>query len=175
MKRICAAALLAVGISLFAACAHSIGKLSVNSGKYKGGPDTFVTLAMDGSDCVVTDGVGTLGAHKNDKVYWHVNNGCADQYLVFWNYQKYLSDPPVPSQLGAAEHVVDPDPLFSGKINAGAFDKKVQGKIDKDYSNGGYNLYKYRICTSPNPIPNPVPSPLPSNIKCLDPDVDIWP
>jgi hypothetical protein len=176
MKRICAAALLAVGISLFAACAHSIGKLSVTSNENKGGPDTFVTLATNGSDCIVTDGVGTLGGKKDNKVYWHVNNGCStDQYVVFLDYRKYLTDPPNPSSLGPAVHVVEPDPLSSEKIEAGAADKKVQGKIDKAYSGSGYDLYKYRICTSARRIPNPLPNPLPSDIKCLDPDVDIWP
>src|SRR5262245_35391519 len=122
MKRICTAALLAVGIGLSTACAHSSKMLNVDSTNYKGGPDTFVTLAMDGSACVVTDGVGTLGGKKNYKVFWHVNNGCsADQYVVFRDYQKYLTDPPNPSQLGPAVHVVEPDPLSSGKINAGAF------------------------------------------------------
>jgi hypothetical protein len=70
---------------------------------------------------------------------------------------------------------VDPDPLYSNKIEKGAADKKFKGEILK--ANGGSvdDVYKYWICTSPNRIPNPLPDPLPSTIKCLDPDVDIWP
>jgi hypothetical protein len=177
MKRIAAAAILAVGIGLLAGCAHPKVRLMVKSNKNKGGPDTFVTLAMVDTYCVVTDGVGTLGGRKNYKVYWHVNNGCdSDQYLVFTHYQKYLTDPPDPTQLGpVVTDVVDPDPLYSNKIEKGAADKKFKGEILK--ANGGSvdDVYKYWICTSPNRIPNPLPDPLPSTIKCLDPDVDIWP
>jgi hypothetical protein len=178
MKRIGAAALLAAGISLFAACAHSITMLTVMSNKNKGGPDTYVTLAMIDSSCVVTDGVGTLGGKKNGKVVWHVNNGCSTaQYLVFTHYQKYLTDPPDPTKLGPVEtDVVTPDPRSSDKVRAGAAGEKVKGEIAKANSGSTYDdVYKYWICTSPNPIPNPLPNPLPSTIKCLDPDVDIWP
>jgi hypothetical protein len=87
-----------------------------------------------------------------------------------------LTNPPDPTKLGpVVTDVVDPDPLYSNKVKAGATDKKVKGELVK--ANGGSvdDVYKYWICTSPRPIPNPLPDPLPSTIKCLDPDVDIWP
>lgn len=177
MKRIAIAAILAAGVGLLAACAQPMMTLTVMSNKNKGGPDTFVTLATVNTDCVVTAGVGTLGGRKNGNVVWHVNNGCSTaQYLVFTHYQKYLTDPPDPTKLGpVVTDVVNPDPLYSKQIKAGATDKKVKGVIIK--ANGGSvdDAYKYWICTSPNPIPNPLPDPLPSTIRCLDPDVDIWP
>ena len=133
MKRIAAAAILAVGFGMLAACAHPTLRLMVKSNKNKGGPDTFVTLATVDTYCVVTDGVGTLGGRKNGKVYWHVNNGCSsDQYVVFTHYQKYLTDLPDSTKLGpVVTDVVDPDPLYSNKIKAGATDKKVKGEIVK--------------------------------------------
>jgi hypothetical protein len=145
MKRIGAAALLAAGIGLFAACAHSITMLTVMSNKNKGGPDTYVTLARIDSSCVVTDGVGTLGGKKNSKVVWHVNNGCSTaQYLVFTHYQKYLTDPPDPTRLGPVEtDVVTPDPRYSDKVRAGAAGEKVEGEIAKANSGSTYDdVYK---------------------------------
>ena len=96
---------------------------------------------------------------------WHVTNGCAtDQYLTFTHYQEHLAA----GGLGpVVTDVVNPDPLYSDKIKAGASDKKVKGEISKDNSGGSADkLYKYRVCVgaSPNPTTN-----------CLDPDVDIWP
>jgi hypothetical protein len=177
MKRIVPAAILAAGIGLLAGCAQPMMSLTVNSTKYKGGPDTFVTLATVDSYCVVTAGVGTLGGRKNGKVAWHVNNGCSTaQYVVFTHYQKYLTDPPDPTKLGpVVTDVVAPDPSYSNKIKGGAADKKVKGEVVKTNGGNADDVYKYWICTSPMPIPSPLPDPLPTTIKCLDPDVDVWP
>jgi hypothetical protein len=178
MKRIAVAAILAVGIGLLVACAQPLMTLTAKSSKNKGGPDTFVTLAKVDTYCVVTGGVGTLGGKKTGKVVWHLVNGCdTDQYLVFTHYQKYLTDPPDPTKLGpVVTDVVDPDPAYSKKVKAHSNNKTVEGTIAKPNGNGDVDdVYKYWICTSPNPIPRPLPDPLPATIKCLDPDVDIWP
>ena len=184
MKRIVAAAVVAAGISLLTACAQPMMTLRMGgTRKNAGGPDTFVTLAISGTDCVVTAGVGTLGGRKNGTVVWHVNNGCGTaQYLVITHYQEYLTDPPDPTKLGpVVTDVVDLDPLFSKKITKNANGEKVKGTLVKDNSNPDADkAYKYWICISPSPIdpdtlPKPLPTPPPSYLKCLDPDVDIWP
>ncbi len=177
MKRIAIAAILAAGIGLLTACAQPLMMLTATSNKNKGGPDTFVTVAKVDTYCVVTAGVGTLGGRRSGKVVWHVNNACdTAQYLVFTHYQKYLTDPPDPTKLGpVVTDVVDPDPAYSEKVKAGAADKRVKGTILKNNGGSVDDVYKYWICTSPNPIPRPLPDVLPATIKCLDPDVDIWP
>lgn len=169
MKRFATAAALAlgmVGAGLLAGCRHSVILTMSSFSGNKGGPDTFVTL-VPGSDgiCRATDGVGVLGGKKNGKIVWHVTNGCAtDQYLTFTHYQEHLSG----GTFGpVVTDVVDPDPLYSVKIKAGAADKKVSGRISKDNDGGSADkLYKYWICVGPAEKPM---------TNCLDPDVDVWP
>jgi hypothetical protein len=168
MKRIVLALAVAIGLGLLAACAHSgVRPLGPYPGIHKGGPRTFVTLLKLDGICQATDGVGTLGGKKNDKITWYVSNYCdAGQYVRFTHYQEGVN--PVDPD------VVDPDPK-DYQIGSGAEDKKAEAHIKKDNNSGADKLYKYWICVSSSPMPNPLPDPLPASIKCLDPDIDVWP
>jgi hypothetical protein len=173
MRRISVAIALVVGLVAFGpliGCA-SVSKLMVTTAASgnKGGPRTFVTVVKQDGVCQVSDGVGVLGGRKNSKITWYVSNYCdAGVYLAFTHY----ADPADPTK--PLTDIVDPDPKNSPKLDPGDEDKKVEAKIIKD--TGGTNKsYKYWICVSTSAIPNPLPDPLPASIKCLDPDVDIWP
>jgi hypothetical protein len=178
MKRVAVALALVLGIvgaGLLTGCGGPPNSLVLSSVRgNKGGPRTFVTVVKeDDGTCQASDGVGVLGGKKNNKITWYVSNYCdVTQYLVFTHYQERLDA----TTLGPVEtNVVDPDPKNYDRLDPGQEDRKVDAKIIKDNSSTKDKSYKYWICVSPSPIPNPLPDPLPASIKCLDPDVDVWP
>jgi hypothetical protein len=178
MRRLSLAFGLALGTAalLCAACGGGSSTTTLTVNGNRGGKKTYVSLSKDASGtCVVSPGVGTLGAKKNGKITWLLSNDCdTTQYVVATHYQEEKGGDP--TNLGPVEtNVVDPDPAVYNGLNAGDDDKKLDATIIKTNGTTKDILYKYWICTSASAIPNPLPDPLPTTIHCLDPDADVWP
>ena len=159
MKRFSIALLLivVVAVGLFA------GRRLLGFASGNGKPETSVQLTIQDGVCRVKEPVDDLGGGWKNKVRWNVTNVDCDtpQYVAFLEYRERTD-----SGLGAIEHVVDPDPAYSRRLERGSSDG-VDAKIDKfNWNPFRDKKYKYKICVGPSANPS---------TNCLDPDVDVWP
>ena len=157
--------LLLVALAIVLLMLFAGGRLNMFA-KKQGKQTVDVVLTEQGGVCKANS-VDRLGNYYKKKITWHITNNCqSPQYVAMRNYIPYVNGAPTPP----SEHVVDPDPAYSGLVAAGA-SVDVEGKIDKLYLNmtGDDLVFKYSVCVAATPQPST------TSTICLDPDVDVWP
>ena len=155
----------------------------VRKGK-RGSAKTGVAFILDeNNDCVVSEGVGTLGASgaKKHPIAWLVTNYCpAPMYVAITHYQPYQDADDPSSTLGSVDNTVVKYPRnqehYDSKPIAanGANEVTIDNLLDKNAS-GTHTAHKYWICVSDKIFTAFDPPASSGKMKCLDPDVDVWP